>query len=83
MLRDAWFGGYGVDERFLRERLARLRAETQQRYWEWRQANYLARQAWLRGQSPTERAAWAARRRDGWIMAGLAALGAIAWWRGH
>jgi hypothetical protein len=71
-----------VDERFLRERLARLRAETQQRYWEWRQANYQARQAWLRGQSPTDRGAWAARRRDGWIMAGIAALGAIAWLRG-
>ena len=64
MLSDAVWG-YGVDERFLRERLARLRAETQQRYWEWRQANYLARQAWLRGQSPAERAAWAAGRRDG------------------
>ena len=72
-----------MDERFLRERLARLRAETQQHYAEWRQANYLARQAWLRGQSPTDRAAWAAWRRDGWIMAGIAALGAIAWLRGY
>lgn len=72
-----------MDERFLRERLARLRAETQQRYREWRQANYLARQAWLRGQSPAERAAWAAGRRDGWIMVGIAAFGAIAWLRGY
>ena len=71
-----------MDERFLRERLARLRAETQQRYWDWRQANYLARQAWLRGQSPTERAAWAVQRRDGCILVGLAALGASAGLRG-
>jgi hypothetical protein len=75
--------GCGVDERTLREWLARMRVETQQRYWEWRQANYQARQAWLRRQTATDRAAWASWRRDGWIMTGIAALGVIAWLRGH